>query len=166
MQGCGVKRRRETSRPSEMDASEPELLFKGLEYGSQVPLQAEQRSGLDWILARLDKLKVVIETLSKANDSPPVDDLNRQLQMMISHVEPAAQDRQNMTKSHMALRQGSKEKSSLNSRQASPHHINTDSNCDEFPIPSGNAADPVDPVGSLNLGHLSLQDGGKSRYVA
>ena len=38
-----------------------------------------------------------------------------------------------------------------------------DSSGDEFPIPSGPATDLVDPV--LNLGHLSLEDGGKSRQV-
>lgn len=39
----------------------------------------------------------------------------------------------------------------------------TSNSSDEFPIPSGHATDPVDPVESLNLGHLSLEDGGKSR---
>ena len=49
-----------------------------------------------------------------------------------------------------------------NSRPDSPRRV-ADSSNDEFPIPSGHATDLVDPVGSLNLGHLSLEDGGKSR---
>lgn len=45
----------------------------------------------------------------------------------------------------------------------SPRRAAADSSGDEFPIPSGHATDLVDPVGSLNLGHLSLEDGGRSR---
>ena len=44
-----------------------------------------------------------------------------------------------------------------------PRRAAADSSGDEFPIPSGHATDLVDPVGSLNLGHLSLEDGGRSR---
>jgi hypothetical protein len=51
------------------------------------------------------------------------------------------------------------------SRQSSPRRAAAESSGDEFPIPSGQATDLVDPVGSLNLGHLSLDDGGRSRYV-
>lgn len=51
------------------------------------------------------------------------------------------------------------------SRQSSPRRAPAESSNDEFPIPSGQATDLVDPVGSLNLGHLSLEDGGRSRYV-
>lgn len=50
-------------------------------------------------------------------------------------------------------------------RAVSPRRVAADSSGDEFPIPSGQATDLVDPVGSLNLGHLSLEDGGRSRLV-
>lgn len=52
------------------------------------------------------------------------------------------------------------------SGSASPRRAGAESSGDEFPIPSGQATDLVDPVGSLNLGHLSLEDGGRSRCVA
>ena len=48
------------------------------------------------------------------------------------------------------------------SRQESPRR-NMDSSNEDFPIPAGLSTDDVDPVGTLNLGHLSLQDGGRSR---
>jgi hypothetical protein len=50
-------------------------------------------------------------------------------------------------------------------RAPSPRRVTAESSGDEFPIPSGQATDLVDPVGSLNLGHLSLEDGGRSRLV-
>lgn len=50
-------------------------------------------------------------------------------------------------------------------RAASPRRFAIDSSGDEFPIPSGQATDLVDPVGTLNIGHLSLDDGGSSRLV-
>jgi len=53
----------------------------------------------------------------------------------------------------------------VSSRLSSPRRAVAESSGDEFPIPSGQATDLVDPVGSLNLGHLSLEDGGRSRYV-
>lgn len=49
-----------------------------------------------------------------------------------------------------------------NTRSSSP---NPDSGSDEFPIPAGLETDLVDPVGTLNLGHLSLDECGKSQYV-
>ena len=49
-------------------------------------------------------------------------------------------------------------------RSSSPKR-NGDAGSDDFPIPAGLETDLVDPVGSLNLGHLSLDESGKSRYV-
>jgi len=56
---------------------------------------------------------------------------------------------------------------SISSRPLSPWCAATESSDEEFPIPSGQMTDLVDPVGSLPLGHLSLssEDGGTSRYV-
>lgn len=48
-------------------------------------------------------------------------------------------------------------------RPVSPTRATVEPTGDEFPIPSGQAHDLVDPIGSLNLGHLSLEDGGRSR---
>lgn len=61
------------------------------------------------------------------------------------------------------LREDARKSSSVSSRPASPRRVAAESSGDEFPIPSGQATDLVDPVGSLNLGHLSLEDGGRSR---
>lgn len=36
---------------------------------------------------------------------------------------------------------------------------------DNFPLPVGQQSDLVDPVSNLTLGHLSLQEGGRSRYI-
>lgn len=61
------------------------------------------------------------------------------------------------------LRQNSTRNGRPVSRPSSPRRMAPESSGDEFPIPSGQATDLVDPIGSLNLGHLSLDDGGRSR---
>ena len=40
-----------------------------------------------------------------------------------------------------------------------------DRSSEEFPLPTGDIDTIEDPLGELNLGYLSLQDGGRSRYV-
>ncbi|KAH8699175.1 hypothetical protein BGW36DRAFT_293602 [Talaromyces proteolyticus] len=111
------------------------------------------------IEARLDKLTNMIERLSKANDSVPIQEMSRQLQSMNPDVDLRA-----LSKPATSATTGPTPKKTAVSRAASPRRT-ADSSGDEFPIPSGNAMDPVDPIGSLNLGHLSLEDGRSSRYV-
>jgi hypothetical protein len=117
----------------------------------------ESRSGSQAIEARLDKLTNMIERLSKANGSLSVEEMGRQLRMMNQDI-----DARTIPKSSTPAGKGLTPKNPSGSRATSPRR-NPDSSGDEFPIPSGNATDLVDPIGSLNLGHLSLEDGGKSR---
>ena len=143
----GVKRRRETSRPPlEEDVDELQSIYGHLRQAES----SEHKSGSQAIEARLAKLTSMIERLSKTNQ--PLDPAERQLLAQNANLEAAQGD----------PRHSNGQASRTNSRPDSPRRV-TDSSNDEFPIPSGHATDLVDPVGSLNLGHLSLEDGGKSR---
>ncbi|EYE98829.1 putative C6 transcription factor [Aspergillus ruber CBS 135680] len=147
--GQGVKRRRETSRPFEEDVDEIQSIYGDLRQARS----PEQKPGSQAIEARLANLTSMIERLSKSNQ--PLDSTERQLLAEDINLETAP--------GHTGQSSG-QAKPTMASRPASPRRV-TDSSNDEFPIPSGHATDLVDPVGSLNLGHLSLEDGGKSRYV-
>ena len=94
----------------------------------------------------------MIERLSKTNRA--LDQADRQLLLESAHRNSREINEQDV-------------KSEVHSRPPPPPSPRRapESNGDEFPIPSGHATDLVDPVGSLNLGHLSLEDGGRSRYV-
>ncbi|OJJ45807.1 hypothetical protein ASPZODRAFT_69040 [Penicilliopsis zonata CBS 506.65] len=141
--GHVTKRRREESpQPDNPDGVEEVQMVYG-----QVK-QEPKSAGANAIEARLDKLSSMIERFSKAN--PTLDPA--EMKTLRRKALGAASQGQAM------------EKSSSASRGTSPHR-NADSSGDEFPIPSGHATDPVDPMGSLNLGHLSLDERGRSRYV-
>ncbi|KAL1967426.1 hypothetical protein VTN77DRAFT_3211 [Rasamsonia byssochlamydoides] len=153
----GVKRRREMSRPLDADSDGSQSFFGGWRDARGHP--QEPRGGSQAIEARLDKLTSLLERLSKADRTLSVEEMSRQLWMMNQNV-----DWRTIQKSSAPAGNGDTTKPTSGSRPGSPRR-NADSSGDEFPIPSGKATDPVDPVGSLNLGHLSLEDGGKSRYV-
>ncbi|KAL3467961.1 fungal-specific transcription factor domain-containing protein [Aspergillus heterothallicus] len=136
--GHGVKRRREASRHLEDDFGDLQSMYGRLSQAGP----SEQRS----IEARLDKLTSMIERLSKTPQ--PLDPVEQQL--LAQHVPPGT-DRPEIRGIEM------------HSTPDSPRRT-ADSSSDDFPIPAGHATDLVDPVGSLNLGHLSLEDG-RSRYV-
>jgi TolA-binding protein len=155
----GVKRRREMSRPIDSDMEEAQSSVGGLKdfaagHGAAAAAQ-QPRRGSQAIEARLDKLTNMIEKLSKANGSLSVEEMNRQLHAIHRDVEKRNASK-NSTNNHG-------ERTASHSRPSSPKKT-ADSSGDEFPVPSGNATDLVDPIGSLNLGHLSIEDGGKSRY--
>ncbi|KAL5339900.1 hypothetical protein BJX70DRAFT_362797 [Aspergillus crustosus] len=145
--GLGVKRRRESSKQLEDDDYEDlQSIYGHLRQAGPT----EQKS----IEARLDKLTSMIERLSKT--SQPLDPEERQLlaQHQAQHeAQSAVHD----------LSRSETRGSNADSPPSSPRRT-ADSSSDEFPIPAGHATDLVDPVGSLNLGHLSLEDG-RSRYV-
>ena len=101
-----------------------------------------QPAGSEAIQARLEKLSSMIERLNKSKH--PLDFTDRQFVAQNLRSESAHTDR-------------------MSECPPSPRRAAADSSGDEFPIPSGHATDPVDPVGSLTLGHLSLEDGGRSR---
>ncbi|KAL4891598.1 hypothetical protein BDV59DRAFT_66255 [Aspergillus ambiguus] len=150
--GHGVKRRRETSQPVEVDPLEDLQSIYGhlKQAGSDHPAGA--------IEARLDKLTSMIERLSKADQS--LDPGNRQSLAQNVNLDAMKGDIRAATSNG----QGVASKTATSSRSDSPRGA-VDFSSDEFPVPSGHATDLVDPVGSLNLGHLSLEDGGRSRYV-
>lgn len=147
--GHGVKRRRE-SRPLEDDET------VGLQsvYGDikhEQPQSPGHRPGSQAIEARLDKLTSMIERLSKTNQ--PLDQADKQL--LLESAQRDSRPVIHNSKPDTA-------KPHADSRTASPRRM-PELTGDEFPVPSGQATDLVDPVGSLNLGHLSLEDGGRSR---
>ncbi|KAL4977395.1 fungal-specific transcription factor domain-containing protein [Aspergillus desertorum] len=137
--GHGVKRRRETSRQLDDDIEDLHSIYGRLRQAGP----SEQKS----IEARLDKLTSMIERLSKT--SQPV----------------VSAQQQQLTAQNTALdiSKGEPRAGNGGSGPGSPRRT-VDSSSDEFPIPAGHATDLVDPVGALNLGHLSLEDG-RSRYV-
>lgn len=147
----GVKRRRETSRPVEDDIDDLESICGHLR---QAESSTEQKYGSQAIEARLDKLTSMIERLSKTNQ--PLSPAERQLLTQNVDTKTTKGDIPSVNDPARKLSDAS---GASSSRRAA------DSGGDEFPIPAGSATDLVDPVGSLNLGHLSLEDGGNSRYV-
>lgn len=146
----GVKRRRETSRPLDRDIDDIQLVQGELR---QTEHYDGKKIGSQAIEARLDKLASMIERLSKTDQ--PREQMERQL----------LEQRASMEAMSAEIRQANCEQpmSSANSQPDSPRRGGVDSSGDEFPIPAGHATDLVDPVGSLNIGHLSLEDGGRSR---
>lgn len=117
-----------------------------------------KNGGSHAIEARLDKLTNMIESLSKAKGPLPVKEMSRQLQTISQDIDLRIPPEAPSTPP-----QTTTSKTKPISRAASPRRT-ADLSGDEFPIPAGDATDPVDPVGSINLGHLSLEDG-KSRYA-
>lgn len=151
------------SRALDGDEEEPQSAYNNAKEGHNgAGGSQEQRNAIE---ARLDKLTSMIERLSRTKGPSSVEEVDRQLRAENPDLEAASREhRQNLLRAQAAVADGQSLRSSADSRQASPRR-NADFNNDEFPIPSGQATDLVDPVGSLNLGHLSLEDGGKSRQV-
>ena len=143
----GIKRRREMSRTLEEDVDELQSLYGQLKRAESTGEKPDPSA----IESRLDKLMSMIERLGGSGQR--LEDV----EIQATGVEPAQLD-------------DSRPSNSLDGNKTppisnSPRRIAAESSSDEFPIPSGQATDLVDPVGSLNLGHLSLEDGGRSRLV-
>ncbi|KAJ5188210.1 hypothetical protein N7472_007224 [Penicillium cf. griseofulvum] len=147
----GVKRRRETPRTLEENVDELQSIYGHLRRAESTGEKPDPSA----IESRLDKLMSMIERLGGSDQT--LEDVGMQATAPDAKVEPTLLD-------------DPRPSNGLNgnkapSRSTSPRRIAAESSSDEFPIPSGQATDLVDPVGSLNLGHLSLEDGGRSRYV-
>ncbi|KAJ5826506.1 hypothetical protein N7447_003269 [Penicillium robsamsonii] len=147
----GVKRRREMPRTLEEDVDELQSMYGHLRRAESTGEKPDPSA----IESRLDKLMSMIERLWGSDQA--LEDLGMQTTTADAKVEPTQSD-------------DPRPSNDLNgkespSRSSSPRRIAAELSSDEFPIPSGQATDLVDPVGSLNLGHLSLEDGGRSRYV-
>ncbi|EAW07161.1 putative C6 transcription factor [Aspergillus clavatus NRRL 1] len=147
----GVKRRREKSQPWDQDLDPLQMIDGQLK---QAENPEGQRIGSQAIEARLDKLTSMIERLSKTDQ--PRDQRETQLWEQRARVEAVNRE--------LRPDKGAIPRPSADSSSDSPRRA-VESSSDEFPIPAGCATDLVDPVGSLNLGHLSLENGGRSRYV-
>lgn len=118
----------------------------------EVRSSPDQKSDPRAIEARLDKLMSMIEHIGAPRHALDAEQTRSTVSTGGSNsmlVDKAQEDARN--------------DGSVPSRSVSPRRAAADSSGDEFPIPSGQATDLVDPVGSLNLGHLSLEDGGRSR---
>lgn len=140
--GHGVKRRRENSRYLGDDIEDLQSIYGHLRQAGP----SEQKS----IESRLDKLTSMIERLSKT--SHPLDPAEQQFLAQQNSAQSVAE----------AIPKAEPDTSNGYSTPDSPRRT-AESSGDEFPIPAGHATDLVDPVGTLNLGHLSLEDG-RSRY--
>ncbi|OQD68293.1 hypothetical protein PENPOL_c003G08220 [Penicillium polonicum] len=147
----GVKRRREMPRTLEEGVDELQSLYGQLRRAESTGEKPDPGA----IESRLDKLMSMIERLGETGQT--LEDVGIQVAALDTKVEPTELDGPRANNDP----NGNK----TPSRSTSPRRIASESSSDEFPIPSGQATDLVDPVGSLNLGHLSLEDGGRSRYV-
>lgn len=145
----GVKRRRQTPRSWENDVNELESIYGQIREAKASP---DQKADPRAIEARLDKLMSMIEQIGRPGQ------VREETQWgstgLLGGMDSVLVDR---------LREDVRNGNSVSSRPVSPRRVAVESSGDEFPIPSGQATDLVDPVGSLNLGHLSLEDGGRSR---
>ncbi|KAJ5921822.1 hypothetical protein N7516_009525 [Penicillium verrucosum] len=147
----GVKRRREMPRTLEEGVDELQSLYGQLRRAESTGEKPDPGA----IESRLDKLMSMIERLGESGQT--LEDAGVQATTLDAKVEP--------TQLGGPRASNDPNENETPSRSTSPRRIAAESSNDEFPIPSGQATDLVDPVGSLNLGHLSLEDGGRSRYV-
>ncbi|OAL68887.1 C6 transcription factor [Trichophyton violaceum] len=158
-----VKRKRDVSKlaeKDELDLSSPqESLRELLNYQARL---RDQKSGSDEIATRLDRLTSMIERLSRTGDAHSMEgntagggSASSNFAGRSGIVDGASGRPRNKSVSSSASV----------SRQSSPRRNSDDASNDDFPIPAGLSTDLVDPVGTLNLGHLSLEDSGRSRYV-
>ncbi|WEW54600.1 hypothetical protein PRK78_000020 [Emydomyces testavorans] len=154
-----TKRRKEA--PKSTEASLAEILSPYTEIQESQSL-GKQKSGSQEIAARLDRLTSMIERLSRSNGSLTPQEADPLFQGVRSLYEASEQSSHDFRNSSRLTSSGS---SRSLSRQPSLRRPSASGSNEDFPIPTGLATDLVDPVGTLNLGHLSLEDGGKSRYV-
>lgn len=134
----------------EEDVDELQSIYGHL---SQAESSPGQRSDPRAIETRLDKLMTMIERLGGTS---------RAIEAAERHAAAPAAGVESMSVEE-SQRVGARNARPGSPRSSSPYRPAPESHGDEFPIPAGQAHELVDPVGSLNLGHLSLEDGGRSR---
>ncbi|KAJ5226490.1 hypothetical protein N7468_007715 [Penicillium chermesinum] len=150
----GTKRRRGTPRSWEDDVRDLQSTYgpaRHTEGSAQSPDKSDPRA----IEARLNNLMSVIERIGGTTQAYELAE--KHAKSPSATVESALLDELRQSNARSAK--------NASPRPSSPARAAMESSGDEFPIPSGQATDLVDPIGSLNLGHLSLEDGGRSRYV-
>ncbi|KMU92341.1 hypothetical protein CIHG_10164 [Coccidioides immitis H538.4] len=152
-----VKRRREPPKPAEASLAEILSPYAGVQGSLGL---GEQKSGSGEIAARLDRLTSMIERLSRTNAPLTPQESDPLFQGVRSLYQASEQSPTDVRRYGIAASSAS---SRSQSRQPSPRRPSDSGSNEDFPIPAGLSTDLVDPVGTLNLGHLSLEDGGKSR---
>ncbi|KAK2813880.1 hypothetical protein FQN50_000281 [Emmonsiellopsis sp. PD_5] len=157
----GNKRRRELSEPIEDVQAEtlsPYNILKEIQRGQEA--LREQYSDSQAIAARLDELSAIVAKWNQTHGPRSLEELNMPLQRggQVSGAGVTSDSIKDPSDTTSAPLGAPKPQF----RQTSQTE---NSSGDDFPIPSGLETDLVDPIGSLNIGHLSLEDGGKSRYV-
>ncbi|KAJ5826775.1 hypothetical protein N7447_003538 [Penicillium robsamsonii] len=109
-----------------------------------------QKTDLSAVEAHLAQLVSLVDRLKKDNRA------HESTEAQAPALNPSAET--------APSEEGNAPTKSLVARPDSPS-APADCNSDEFPIPNGQTTDLVDPLGTSNLGHMSLGDGGSSRYV-
>ncbi|KAL2374775.1 hypothetical protein RJZ57_000741 [Blastomyces gilchristii] len=165
----GIKRQRELNEPVNIDDSSIEVLspyhiLKEIQRG-QAALR-EQYSDSQAIAARLDQLTAIVEQWARTNDPQSLEELSTTRHRQ-RHDAPtnAGLQQQGAPDLPSQLSDTSPPVGPLSKTRLCQIAQAENNTGDDFPIPSGLETDLVDPVGSLNLGHLSLEEGGKPRYV-
>ena len=149
----GLKRRRRASRAADSDGDHTPRNGWVSDVDADTP-DSQRSAKRTAIESRLDRLTSMVEQLSRANGT-----------QMPFETTPA-QLREQIELERKLCREGQDPRQVGSAAAAGPTGptVNADG-CVEFPLPSGVGKDPSDPISKLNLGHLSLQDGGRSRYV-
>lgn len=164
--GNATKRRRESSkRPERGDSRRSITSLSGRQdshYGGHNGDFQDHKSNPQAIEARLDRLTSMVESLSRANGPQGLQDDGSTPRQDHGEDAETRELKLGLEKLEGSIRNTANSRPCSRSRQQTPGpHI--DANTDDFPIPAGLSTDIVDPVGTLNMGHLSLEDGGRSR---
>lgn len=122
------------------------------------------------IESRLDRLTAMVEELSRDGKSRPSEFVygivEKQSNPAQAHPlglkEPPSHHSAGKIDTDPRQLSQKKEQNHPNEILSEPGHREHE---DNFPLPMGQQSDLVDPVSDLTLGHLSLQEGGRSRYV-
>ncbi|CAI7578741.1 unnamed protein product [Penicillium discolor] len=117
----------------------------------QTSLSNGQKTDLTAVEAHLAQLVSLVERLRKDNQA------HESTEMQAAASNPGVET--------APTREGNSRSESIVERPGSPFSAAADCSSDDFPIPKGQTTDLVDPLETSNLGHMSLGDGGRSRYV-
>ena len=131
--------------------------------GSGGPETASTPATNGSIESRLDRLTQLVEALNKNNGTEAVNKVlpefgirqeKKNGRTFVSDKE--ADELQLLAPVRSAKQNHSRDTSTESNFKASGA---------EFQLPSANSADPADPLENINLGYLSIQEGGRTRYI-
>lgn len=160
----GAKRRRADSKPS--DSTSPSSNGWGAAEQAY-----EETGGPETIESRLDRLTSMVDKLSKGQALQTVMGNGGVLDgngLRVEKRSPQAGSRRlstSQTATWGASATPEDERSGRSTSQRRTPGRSLERPSEEFPLPPGDPDDLADPLSTLNLGYLSLQDGGRSRYV-